>query len=726
MKQLIVSILLLTHCIACTQEKKSYPELYAFIERVAPQYSNNIIINLHNDNTGKDHFELNTVDDKLHITGNSKGAITRGIKHYLTQYCHKSISWCGNNMPFPSVQPKIEIKEFVNSPFKYRYYLNYCSHSYSMAFWDWDRWEKEIDWMALNGINLPLAITGQSKVWQNTLRRLNFSDKDILSFIPGPAFEAWWLMGNLEGWGGKVPQEYIDNRAALQKKIVNRMRALGISPVLQGFYGMVPHASIKKFPKADIRNVGTWCGYRRPAFLSPEDPLFIKFSKVFYEEQEKLYGKNKYFAGDPFHEGGQTKGIDVKNAGKQIYSMMSNQNKDAIWVLQAWQNNPRTQLLKGIPKKKAIVLDLWGEVRPQWGGTPSLWKRKEGFIGHDWIWCTVPNFGGNTGIYGKIETIAKDANVALNSPKNQGLSGIGSAMEGIGTYPVVYDFIYDLGWTHHKIDIDQWIQSYVESRYGSISEQTHKAWDILLHSIYSCPRDKGAEGCPENILCARPRQKLDRVSSWGSSSIFYDPQKLINAIDLLLKESKHLHTLDTYQYDVVDHVRQLMAIKAQKLHQSLEHAFHEKDIAKVERSGNEILQLILDEEKLLKTRKEFLSGIWIQQARDMVEKPEDKDLMEWNARVQITSWGNRHAANQGGLRDYAHKEWVGLLSQLYYPRWEKYIHRKIEVLKGKKPAEIDWFQLEDHWSRSHMKTITSPKGDAVNIAIEMFNKHRTM
>lgn len=29
-----------------------------------------------------------------------------------------------------------------------------------MAFWDWERWEQEIDWMALQGINLPLAFAG--------------------------------------------------------------------------------------------------------------------------------------------------------------------------------------------------------------------------------------------------------------------------------------------------------------------------------------------------------------------------------------------------------------------------------------------------------------------------------------------------------------------------------------------------------------------------------------
>jgi alpha-N-acetylglucosaminidase len=29
-----------------------------------------------------------------------------------------------------------------------------------MAYWDWARWEAELDWMALQGINLPLAFTG--------------------------------------------------------------------------------------------------------------------------------------------------------------------------------------------------------------------------------------------------------------------------------------------------------------------------------------------------------------------------------------------------------------------------------------------------------------------------------------------------------------------------------------------------------------------------------------
>lgn len=43
--------------------------------------------------------------------------------------------------------------------------MNVCTVSYSMAWWDWARWEEELDWMALSGINLALAFNGQEYIW---------------------------------------------------------------------------------------------------------------------------------------------------------------------------------------------------------------------------------------------------------------------------------------------------------------------------------------------------------------------------------------------------------------------------------------------------------------------------------------------------------------------------------------------------------------------------------
>lgn len=62
--------------------------------------------------------------------------------------------------------PDYLLKGLFMSVFRFRYYQNVCTFSYSSVWWDWPRWEREIDWMALNGINLPLAFTGQEALWQ--------------------------------------------------------------------------------------------------------------------------------------------------------------------------------------------------------------------------------------------------------------------------------------------------------------------------------------------------------------------------------------------------------------------------------------------------------------------------------------------------------------------------------------------------------------------------------
>jgi alpha-N-acetylglucosaminidase len=49
---------------------------------------------------------------------------------------------------------------------RFRYYQNVCTVSYSFVWWDWARWEREIDWMALHAINLPLSFNAQEAIWQ--------------------------------------------------------------------------------------------------------------------------------------------------------------------------------------------------------------------------------------------------------------------------------------------------------------------------------------------------------------------------------------------------------------------------------------------------------------------------------------------------------------------------------------------------------------------------------
>ena len=53
--------------------------------------------------------------------------------------------------------------------------LPWCS--YSMTWWSWDRWQQELDLMALNGINLALAFTGQELAAQRAFARFDLTEQ---------------------------------------------------------------------------------------------------------------------------------------------------------------------------------------------------------------------------------------------------------------------------------------------------------------------------------------------------------------------------------------------------------------------------------------------------------------------------------------------------------------------------------------------------------------------
>ena len=137
-------------------------------------------------------------------------------------------------------------------------------------------------------------------------------------------------------------------------------------------------------------------------------------------------------------------------------------------------------------------------------------------------------------------------------------------------------------------------------------------------------------------------------------------------------------------------------------------------------ASRRFLDLILLQDKLLATRTEFRVGRWIESARKLGHTPDEKDRYEWNARVQITTWGNRVTADDGGLRDYAHKEWNGLLRDFYYMRWKTYFDELTRQLDGGEPRTIDFYALEEPWTLQHNAYASDAEGDALSVAREVY------
>ena len=668
-----------------------------------------------------DFFELDQKGDKVVIRGNNYVSIATGLNWYLKYHAGIHLSWNGMQAELPEVLPAVKQKERHETDMKYRYDFNYCTFSYTMAFWDWTRWEKEIDWMALHGINLPLAMVGADGVWYNVLSKLGYTKEEINDFVAGPGFQAWWLMNNLEGWGGPNPDSWYKQQIALQKRIVKRMREYGIEPVFPGYSGMVPHNAKEKLG-LNVSDPGLWNGYRRPAFLQPTDPRFEEIASLYYKEMNKLYGKADYYSMDPFHEGGSVAGVDLDAAGKAIMQAMKKNNPKAVWVAQAWQANPRQKMIENLPAGDLIVLDLFAESRPQWGDPESTWYRKEGFGKHDWLYCMLLNYGGNVGLHGKMKHVIDEFYKAKTSSFGKTMKGVGMTMEGSENNPVMFELLCELPWRPARFDKDEWLKNYTVARYGKADKAVQDAWLLLSNTIYNCPAKNTQQGTHESVFCGRPDYDVYQVSSWSEMEPYYKPEDIIRAAGIMLSAADRFKGNNNFEYDLIDIVRQAVAEKGRLVYPIMIDAYKAGEKELFAASSQRFLDLILLQDKLLAARPEFKVGTWIEKARNLGTTPEEKDLYEWNARVQVTTWGNRVAADEGGLRDYAHKEWNGLLRDFYYNRWKVWIDRQKAQLNGAPVKAIDFYAIEEPWTKQTNPYSSQAEGDVIEVAKEVYAK----
>ena len=691
--------------------------------------------------SANDFFELDQAGGKVVVRGNSWVNIATGINWYLKYNCGIHLTWGNMKAQLPAALPKVKAKERHETNMKMRYCFNYCTFSYSMAFWDWQRWQEEIDWMALHGVNMPLAIVGTECVWRNMLLKMGYSEDEVGEFIAGPAFLAWWEMNNLEGWGGPLPMSWYRQQEALQKNILKRMKQLGMEPVLPGYSGMMPHDAKQKLG-LDVSDGGTWNGYVRPSNLMPTDKRFGEVADAYYAELTKLYGKSKYYSMDPFHESNDDATIDYAKAGKAVMDAMKRTNKEAKWVVQGWTENPRPQMMTDLKNGDIVILDLFSECRPMFG-IPSIWKRENGYDGHSWMFCMLENFGGNIGLHGRMDQLLNNYKLARNGKWTQTMTGTGFTMEGTENNPVMFELMSELPWLADVPTKEQWVKKYIVARYGKHDADIEKAWMILAESIYNCPLGNNQQGPHESIFCGRPGLNNFQVKSWSKMRNYYDPEDTKQAARLMLAAADRMKGNDNYLHDLVDITRQALADQGRRQYLKTiadYNAFARKDFRK---DADRFLKMIMMQDSLLGTRSEFRLGRWTQQARNLGNTAKEKEQYEWNARVQITTWGNRVCADKGGLRDYANKEWQGLLKDFYYNRWKIYFDAlekqmaddtkpNYEALGGGKNAnktsselfamalphgpEIDWYAIEEPWTLQHNQYSAKAVGNAVEMA----------
>ncbi|KAF9541519.1 hypothetical protein EC957_003017 [Mortierella hygrophila] len=491
------------------------------------------------------------------------------------------MTWSGDRFDqLPAVPPLIPsdagVDGIVRASFvPWRYYMNVVTFGYSFAFWDWNRWQRELDWMMLNGINMALAMVGQEHVVRKFYENQGLSNDDISDFLGGPAFMPWQRMGNIQGaWALQenttFNNDWIESQWELQGQIMQRMQAFNITPIMPSFQGFVPRKLPEKYPDSKFVFASDWNEmgmFSRVTTILPTEPLFTTLSQQFIQLQRSMY---------------KDKGIDLDSGALQNYYLLDLYNEmqpsctdpaciqaitagvmkamkaadpKSVWTMQGWflvhdypwQPPQNKAFFDGIKEvndgRDVFMIDLYSDVIP-------VWDHTDGFFGTDWGWSMLNNFGGGQGLYGTLPTLLTEPFKAYQQPAKS-MRGMGITMEGINNNEYLYQLVLDLPWQsieatlpsafntpaprpgtyelkQQGLDGQVHLEEYLKRRYGPLQTTTAmlEAWTMLSKTVWDCRTKQDSQS--KTFLDNAPT--LDMVKGGFMRTVmWYDQPKVVGA-----------------------------------------------------------------------------------------------------------------------------------------------------------------------------------------------------
>ncbi|MEW2526497.1 alpha-N-acetylglucosaminidase [Streptomyces sp. NPDC047071] len=666
-------------------------------------------------------FEVSGAPDTYRVLG-SRGRVTvagptpavqlKGLYHYLKHVCHANITWAGHQLALPKALPApgAPLTGRANTP--HRFALNDTNDGYTNAYHDWSYWEREIDVLALHGYNEVLVYTGADAVHHRVFQEFGYGDEELRAWVPGPAHQPWWLLQNMASFPHPVSRQLLEHRARLGRRIADRLRALGMTPVFPGYFGTVPPGFADRNPGARTVPQGDWVGFARPDWLDPRTDPFARVAAAFYRVQDELLGPSTMYKMDLLHEGGKPGDVPVGEAARAVERALRTARPDAPWVILGWQHNPPKALTDAVDKGRMLVVDGLSDRFPHvtdreadWGGTPYAFGSIWNFGGHTALGANTPDWAE---LYERWRT--KDGSA---------LRGIALLPEAADNNPAAFELFSELAWRQGALDLKAWFAQWATSRYGGADAHAARAWDVLRRTCYGTTRADGwAEGA-DGLFGARPGLTVRSAASWSPKELRYAAADFEPALDELLLVREELRGSTAYRRDLLDVARQALSNRSRVLLPRIEAAYDARDTARFERLTRTWLRLLGLLDRLAATDAGQLLGRWVADARAWGADARERDQLAYDQLSLVTVWGTRTGAD-AGLKDYANREWAGLVGGLYRLRWTTYFDALRAALdEGRAPGPddaFDWFALEDRWIREPGRLAVAPAGDTYAIA----------
>ncbi|MDQ0362305.1 alpha-N-acetylglucosaminidase TIM-barrel domain-containing protein [Breznakia pachnodae] len=687
--------------------------VYGIIDRtIGAEYRDWFTFEIADTGSENDYYELSDQGGKIHIKGNEGLSLTTGLNYYFKNYVNVHISEQTMQTKMPDAIVPIGTTVRKETPYQVRYAFNYCTLSYTFAFFGEEEWQRENDWLALNGVNVVLDLAGQEATWIIFLMNYGYSYDDAKDWLTGPSYYAWQFMDNMESFGGPVPDGYVKDRMELARSSQRWKNSLGMQTVLQGYAGMVPTNFNEYQPDVQVIKQGDWNGFARPDMIATDSAEYDEYAEQFYKAQEYVYGATSdYYAVDPFHEGGKRpSNLTDDIISKEVLESLLKYDDKAVWVVQGWQSNPTNALLNGMGEYRedhVLIVDLikypiksWTKYNTTKYGSTTLDSKE--FNGTSWAWCLLANFGGNPSMNGQMDVMVEDI---LNAQKTSNhMQGIGIISEATYDNPVMYDLIFDLAWADEDFSLDKWLDKYIERRYGGTSENAKLAWKTMRTSNYN----HGVRYTNEVF-----GTKNKTPQAYGTQDIPYGADKLETALKLLAEDYDKFKDSESYRYDMTEIMRQVASNYAVLSYNDVLKAKNAGSLEDFKVAKEDFLATLDIVNEIQATQKEQLGGEWIGKATDLAANYDDfsKDTFEMNAKTLITTWGSR--AGHSKLKDYGWRNYEGIFTDVYKYNWSVYLD-KIEknLTDGTPVSEISvggYFDIYWQWVMGEQTYTRDPK-----------------
>ena len=609
------------------------------IRRNTPKICDNFILKTIEPDDEFDRYEVYAEDGKIVLAGNSNLSLAMAYYRYLSDFCgviitngDYDISTLGTS-PLPTEKITYTVKQKIRARTSYEFF------ALEGNYWGFDRWEKEIDFMAMHGINTPFQPVGFDGVLFKVLSDFGLDEKLCLEFSSGPAFIMRQLTGNVAGFNAINSVDYLERKIYIGKMITEREKHLGMSPVFPAALPSVPFSLRKRYIKMDIFKAPLWYNLPPIFYIKPENAFFEIFNDRFLKKQREFLGETKTYFFEPLYDVNQ-KGYNsyLSAIGLSISRVLNEFDPDAVCYTHASAINP--DFFKEIEGNKFIFID-------DMGGTPML-------SGKRYVTAVKGNVYGRTALYGDINKLCK-------CPFAEDKNSLGTALE-FDTFrenPLLCAAALKTATANEAFDCDSFAADYAKRRYKT---DEYTAQIIKLKNL--CYQ---TDEVPGSIICARPTSKISHTAPYDTLEKKYSFSELFDTAKTMLESPAKKN--DAVRADIQSLLRQALSDLAYPVYLKATEFFYSKNVGNFEQASNLFLEICEDIDRLLKTREDTNFSTKYEEAHSLGENKEEREQIDINYLLLHTIWG---PFDHTILYDTAWAEWGGLVKDYYAQRWFMY------------------------------------------------------